>query len=64
LLKDGHISYDEALSQSTNPDDFALRVKGILATGDTPWDDFEKTQKPEEEEKESGRTKPPPLERF
>ena len=64
LLKERHISYDEALRQSTNPDDFALRVKGILATGDTPWDDFEKTQKPEEEEKESGRTKPPPLERF
>jgi twitching motility protein PilT len=64
LLKDSLISYDEALRQSTNPDDFALRVKGILATGDTPWDDFEKVQKPEEEEKESGRTKPPPLERF
>ena len=64
LLKDGHISYDEALRQSTNPDDFALRVKGILATGDTPWDDFEKAKKPEEGEKESGRAKPPPLERF
>ncbi len=64
LLKERLISYDEALRQSTNPDDFALRVKGILATGDTPWDDFEKAQKPEEEEKESGRTKPPPLERF
>jgi twitching motility protein PilT len=63
LLKERHISYDEALRQSTNPDDFALRVKGILATGDTPWDDFEKAKKPEEE-KESGRTKSPPLERF
>jgi twitching motility protein PilT len=53
LLKRGLISYDEALRQSTNPDDFALRVKGILATGDTPWDDFEKVRE-EEEDKETG----------
>ena len=53
LLKRGFISYDEALRQSTNPDDFALRVKGILATGDTPWDDFEKVSE-EEEDKETG----------
>lgn len=53
LLKRGFISYDEALRQSTNPDDFALRVKGILATGDTPWDDFEKVRE-EEEDKETG----------
>lgn len=54
LLKRNLISYDEALRQSTNPDDFALRVKGILATGDTPWDDFEKVRE-QEEEQESGR---------
>ncbi len=29
LLNDGHINYDEALIQATNPDDFALRVSGI-----------------------------------
>ncbi len=63
LLRGKFISYDEALRQSTNPDDFALRVKGILATGDTPWDDFEKVHKPEEE-KEEGKTESPPLERF
>ncbi|NIS62469.1 MAG: PilT/PilU family type 4a pilus ATPase [Proteobacteria bacterium] len=63
LLRGKLISYDEALRQSTNPDDFALRVKGILATGDTPWDDFEKVHKPEEE-KENGKTERPPLERF
>jgi twitching motility protein PilT len=63
LLKGKLISYDEALRQSTNPDDFALRVKGILATGDTPWDDFEKVHKGEEEkESEQGRRVPP--ERF
>jgi twitching motility protein PilT len=53
LLKRGLISYDEALRQSTNPDDFALRVKGILATGDTPWDDFEKVRE-EGEDKNTG----------
>jgi len=63
LLKGRLISYDEALRQSTNPDDFALRVKGILATGDTPWDDFEKVHKPEEE-RENGKPERPPLERF
>jgi len=54
LLKRNLITYDEALRQSTSPDDFALRVKGILATGDTPWDDFEKVRE-REEEGESGR---------
>ncbi len=42
LLKRGLITYDEALRQSSNPDDFALRVKGIMSGGDTSWDDFEK----------------------
>ncbi len=63
LLKRRLVSYDEALRQSTNPDDFALRVKGILATGDTPWDDFEKVHTPEEE-KENGQTSRTPVDRF
>ena len=54
LLKKNLITYDEAMRQSTSPDDFALRVKGILATGDTPWDDFEKVSEGEEEG-ESGK---------
>ena len=29
LLKSGVITYEEALRQATNPDDFALRVSGI-----------------------------------
>jgi twitching motility protein PilT len=41
LFKQGLITYDEALRQSTNPDDFALRVSGISATSDSSWDDFE-----------------------
>jgi twitching motility protein PilT len=42
LLKRGLITYEEALRQSSNPDDFALRVKGIMSGGDTSWDQFEK----------------------
>jgi twitching motility protein PilT len=41
LLKHGHVTYEEALRQSTNPDDFALRVSGIASTSDSSWDDFE-----------------------
>jgi twitching motility protein PilT len=34
------ITYEEALRQSTNPDDFALRVSGISSTSDSSWDEF------------------------
>ena len=42
LLKSGLITYEEALRQATNPDDFALRVSGISGTSDSKWDGFEK----------------------
>jgi twitching motility protein PilT len=35
----GNITYEEALRQATNPDDFALRVKGIHSTSDLTFDD-------------------------
>jgi twitching motility protein PilT len=37
------ITYEEALRQSSNPDDFALKVSGISSTSDASWDDFENT---------------------
>ena len=46
LLQQGLVSYDEALRQTSNPDDFALRVSGISATSDSSWDDFEKPKGP------------------
>jgi twitching motility protein PilT len=52
LLKEGLITYEEALKHCTNPDDFALRVKGVLATSDTTWDDFEVLEREKEKEKE------------
>ena len=42
LLKQGLITYEEALRQATNPDDFALRVSGVSGTSDSKWDGFEK----------------------
>lgn len=48
LLKQNLITYEEALRHSSNPDDFALRVKGILASSDTSWEEFEKTEEEEE----------------
>jgi twitching motility protein PilT len=46
LFRQNVITYEEALRQSTNPDDFALRVSGISATSDSSWDGFD--QKSEE----------------
>jgi twitching motility protein PilT len=44
LYKAGMISYEEAMVQSTNPDDFDLRVKGIVGASDRGWQEFEGTQ--------------------
>src|SRR5262249_51247945 len=41
LFKQNVITYEEALRQCSNPDDFALRVSGISGTSDSSWDDFE-----------------------
>jgi twitching motility protein PilT len=41
LWREGLITFDEALAQSTNPDDFALKARGISSTSDSRWDDFD-----------------------
>jgi twitching motility protein PilT len=41
------ISYEEALRQSSNPDDFALKISGISSTSNSTWDQF--AAEPEEE---------------
>lgn len=38
LYKQGFISFEEAMNQATNPDDFDLRLRGITGTADR-WDD-------------------------
>jgi twitching motility protein PilT len=42
LFRRNLISYEEALRQATNPDDFALQVSGISSTSDARWDEFDK----------------------
>jgi twitching motility protein PilT len=39
------ISYEEAMRQSSNPDDFALKVSGISSTSNASWDQFTKEEK-------------------
>ena len=38
LFKDNLITYEEALRRCNNPDDFALKVKGIQSDSDTRWE--------------------------
>jgi twitching motility protein PilT len=47
LLKEGLVTLDEALRQASNPDDFALRVRGVSSTSDLTWDDFDKGGPPQ-----------------
>ncbi|MBE0598657.1 MAG: type IV pilus twitching motility protein PilT [Desulfuromonadales bacterium] len=42
LLKRQEITFEEALRQCSNPDDFKLKVSGISSTSDLSWEDFEK----------------------
>ena len=39
LYKGGLISYEEAIRRATNPDDFALKIKGIQSTSDLTFDE-------------------------
>ncbi len=43
LLTSQLITYDEALRQASNRDDFALRVSGIGGTSDASWDGFDQS---------------------
>ncbi len=58
LVKHELVTYEEALKHVSNPDDFALRFRGIASTSDGTWDEFEGK---EEEEKKSaeGSTEDP-----
>jgi twitching motility protein PilT len=47
LFKSGLISYEEALRRATNPDDFALKVKGIQSTSDIVREDQEQPDRSE-----------------
>ena len=57
------ISYEEALRQSSNPDDFALKVSGISSTSNATWDQFSKDQESHDKSEvdEAGKLK---IEKF
>ena len=57
LLEKKLITYDEALLQSSNPDDFALKVKGIYSTSDTGWEGFDAKIAEDEKEEEAEKKK-------
>jgi twitching motility protein PilT len=44
------ITYEEALRQSSNPDDFALKISGISSTSDLSWDQFDHREETENDE--------------
>ena len=50
LVKREVISYDEALRQSSNPDDFKLKFSGIDSTSDASWSDFERGKNQEDKD--------------
>jgi twitching motility protein PilT len=55
LFRQNVITYEEALRQSSNPDDFALRASGVSGTSDSTWDDFDK-----KEDAQNGKLPPRP----
>ena len=66
LVKRELISYEEALNHVSNPDDFALRFRGIASTSDGSWDDFEEEKGPEEKPSEESKKELDPdfIQRF
>jgi len=42
LLKSKLITFEEAMRQASNPDDFKLKISGVSSTSDLSWDAFEK----------------------
>ncbi len=51
LLREGKISVETALANATNPDDFKLRLAGIVGTSDRGWQEFQMREMLKEEEK-------------
>lgn len=49
LYRDGMITYEEAMANCTNPDDFDLKVKGITSASDKGWTEFEESNKPQDD---------------
>jgi len=48
LYKNGLITYEEALRRASNPDDFALKVKGIQSTTDLTYEEMQQNEQNDE----------------
>ena len=44
LYRNGLISYEDALKETSNPDDFLLKIQGVSSSSDTSWDAFDKAE--------------------
>jgi twitching motility protein PilT len=44
LWKDELITFEEALGQASNAEDFALKARGIDSTSDSRWEDFDRDE--------------------
>jgi len=64
LVKQKLVTYDEALKHVSNPDDFALRFRGIGSTSDGTWDEFEGDTEKVEEKAEPAAPKSEPDDDF
>jgi twitching motility protein PilT len=69
LVKRHIITYEEALRQSSNPDDFKLKFSGIDSTSDSSWSDFERGKEQEDSKAaeaaaETGKNANSPFQRF
>jgi twitching motility protein PilT len=51
LVKRKLVTYEEALAQSSNPSDFALKAKGFSTVGDMAWEEFATTTKEQSQPK-------------
>jgi len=50
LVSAGTISYKEAMKNSSNPDDFALKFSGVGGSSDSAWKDFSKGKQQQQQQ--------------
>jgi twitching motility protein PilT len=60
LVKKGLVTYEESLKHVSNPDDFALRFRGIASTSDGSWESFEEKEAQEKAEAPPAEAPPAP----
>ncbi len=61
LFRNGLITFEEALANCTNPNDFELKIRGIASTSDAKWESFDDADSSDEGDGELGKLD---IERF